>query len=75
MSPTDAKESIGNKYEESKQAEFKEISKEEAVCYMLRLKVFVDTMCLKIKDKVPFRELFELCHEQLTLAEPIIFKD
>lgn len=74
-SASQAEELIGNKYEESKLNEKTEINKNEAQSYLLRLKVFVDTMCTKSNNKLPFKQLFNLCLEQLTLAEPLIFND
>lgn len=41
----------------------------------MRLKLFAQEMCTKINNKLPFKCLLGVCHEQLTLAEPIIFKD
>ncbi len=51
--------------EESKNIETSkpQLTKEEAISYILRLKLFVDAMCAKLDGKLPFRSLFNLCHE------------
>jgi hypothetical protein len=45
------------------------------VAYLLRKKVFIDSMCQQVNDKLPIKELHALCNEQVTLAESLIFKD
>lgn len=64
MSPTEARNSVDTKYEESKDImSDNKVGKAEAACYVMRLKAFVDAMCLKIKDRLPFKQLLALCHE------------
>lgn len=56
MSPTEARNSLNTKYEESKDTTSDhQVGKSEAACYVMRLKAFVDAMCLKIKDRLPFK--------------------
>ena len=77
MSPYDARLHADDSNEETKQNpnEKHEITKQEAISLIMRLKLFAQEMCTKINNKLPFKCLLGVCHEQLTLAEPIIFKD
>lgn len=52
-----------------------QLSKQEAESYVLRLKQFVDCMCQRTNNRLPFKQLFLLCHDQLTLAEPMILNE
>ena len=77
MSPYDARLYGDDSNEETKQNpnEKHEITKQEAISLIMRLRLFAQAMCTKINNKLPFKCLLSVCHEQLTLAEPIIFKD
>jgi hypothetical protein len=77
MSATQAKAQQLDEREESKTQNEKpsEITRREARCLVLRLRSFAHGMLAKTNDKIPFKCLIKQCHEQLTLAEPYIFKD
>jgi hypothetical protein len=77
MSPYDARLISEDKNEETKQGinEKHDITKQEAISLIMRLRLFAQAMCTRVGNKLPFKCLLNVCHEQLTLAEPIIFKD
>ncbi len=65
MSPFDARLISEDKNEESKQGviEKHEITKQEAISVIMRLRLFAQAMCNKMDNKLPFKCLLNVCHE------------
>lgn len=56
--------------EETKEDGHNQITVAAAQAYIIRLRIFIESLSVKVNEKLPFNELLSLCHDVLVSAEP-----